>query len=97
MSPSCRSTILSEGLFDQIRVDHGKVFYLLLFVQELLAHLRNNQELDPHRQTTSKQVYELVKVFSKSYVTSKTWIMLFKKSYMRHVMLILVLPNQFQT
>ena len=29
--------LLEEGLFDQIRVDHGKEFYLLLFIQESLA------------------------------------------------------------
>ena len=32
-----------EGLFDQIRVDHGKKFYLSLFVQEQLAHLKYNE------------------------------------------------------
>ena len=45
-----------KGLFDQIRVDHGKEFYLSLFVQEQLAHLRYNPQRDPHRQTTSKKV-----------------------------------------
>ena len=45
-----------EGLFDQIRVDHGKEFYLSLFVQEQLAHLRYNPQRDPHLQTTSKKV-----------------------------------------
>ena len=45
-----------EGLFDQIRVDHGKEFYLSLFVQEQLAHLRYNPQRDSHRQTTSKKV-----------------------------------------
>jgi hypothetical protein len=57
VSITFRHIILEEGLFDQVRVDHGKEFYLLLFVQESLAHLRNNQQMDPHRQTTSKQVY----------------------------------------
>ena len=38
-------------MFDQIRTDHGKEF-----VQESLAHLRRNVNIDPHRQTQSKHV-----------------------------------------
>ena len=26
----CRETLLQHGLFDQVRVDHGKEFYLVL-------------------------------------------------------------------
>lgn len=49
--------ILTEfGLFDQVRVDHGKEWTLCLFVQETLAHLRNNTEKPPHRQTSSTMV-----------------------------------------
>ena len=43
-------------MFDQIRVDHGKEFYLTLYGQEKLAHLRTNPNRDPHRQTESKKV-----------------------------------------
>ncbi|KAK3724997.1 hypothetical protein QZH41_017473, partial [Actinostola sp. cb2023] len=50
-----RKVVTSEGLFDQIRVDHGKEFYLSLFIQEQLAPHRSNPALDPHRQTQSKQ------------------------------------------
>ncbi len=46
-----RETSLQHGLWDQIRVDHGKEFYLLLFMQEKLAHFRTNTN------TTSRQVY----------------------------------------
>ena len=53
---SYRFIATEEGLFDQIRIDHGKEFYLSLFVQEQLAHLRYNPQRDPHRQTTSKKV-----------------------------------------
>ena len=48
--------MLQYGVWDQVRVDHGKEWTLLLFVQELLAHLRTNTNRAPHLQTTSKQV-----------------------------------------
>lgn len=51
--------ILTYGLWDQIRVDHGKEFYLMLFIQEVLAHLRRNVSRAPHMQSTSRQVYIL--------------------------------------
>ena len=52
-----RHTVLQEGLFNQIRFDHGKEFYLTLYGQECLAHLRGNPRRDPHRQTESKKVW----------------------------------------
>ena len=36
-----REMTLSYGLWDQIRVDYGKEFYLMLYVQEILAQYRN--------------------------------------------------------
>lgn len=44
------------GLWDQIRVDQGKEWVLMLYVQETLAHLRRNTSRAPHLQSTSKQV-----------------------------------------
>ena len=49
--------LLSFGLWDQVRVDHGREFYLLLYVQEQLQHLRRNQGRAPHVQSVSKEVY----------------------------------------
>lgn len=51
-----RQMVLNYGLWDQVRTDHGREFYLVLAMQELLAHLRNDPSKDPHRQTTSKKV-----------------------------------------
>ena len=51
-----RNIILNEGLFNQVRVDHGKEFVLTLYMQEILAHHRTNPNRDPHRQTESKKV-----------------------------------------
>lgn len=41
-------------MWDQLRVDHGREWYLMLFVQEQLAHLRRNTNRAPHLQTSSK-------------------------------------------
>jgi len=52
-----RKALLEHGIFHQIRVDHGKEFYLVLGMQEQLQHLRNNNtEIIPYQQTQSKQV-----------------------------------------
>ena len=50
-----RPSVLTHGLPDQIRVDFGKEFYLILFQQENLMHLRNNLERPPYVQTPSTQ------------------------------------------
>lgn len=44
------------GIWDQVRVDHGKEFYLVLVVQDHLKDLRNNKRRHPYLQTQSKQV-----------------------------------------
>ena len=50
------SVLATYGLWDQIRVDHGKEWVLMLYVQELLADLRTNVHRAPHLQSSSKQV-----------------------------------------
>lgn len=51
-----REMTLQYGLWDQIRVDHGKEFYLMLYVQEVLSQFRTNVRRAPHMQSTSRQV-----------------------------------------
>ena len=51
----CREMTLTYGLWDQVRVDHGKEFHLMLYVQEVLAQFRTNTRA-PHLQSTSRQV-----------------------------------------
>ncbi len=47
-------------MWDQIRVDHGKEFYLSLFIQEMIEGYRNRRERQPYMQTQSTKVqYEL--------------------------------------
>ena len=48
--------MLQYGLWHQLRVDHGREFYLCLFVQ---SEMRNNygpSDIEPFRQTPSTQV-----------------------------------------
>ena len=54
--PFFRPILFQYGLWDQVRVDQGKEWTLMLFIQEKLAHLRCNVNRAPHLQTTSKQV-----------------------------------------
>lgn len=51
-----RPVVQRYGLWDQLRVDHGKEWTLMLFAQEQMAHLRGNCSRAPHLQTSSKQV-----------------------------------------
>ena len=51
-----RPSVLEYGMWDQIRVDHGNEFYLLLYVQEKMANYRTNTGRAPFIQTMSKEV-----------------------------------------
>ena len=51
-----RPILQQFGLWDQIRVDHGREFYLLLYVQEHLSYLSRNQMRAPHVQSMSREV-----------------------------------------
>ena len=55
----CRPVLLSDGLWDQIRVDCGREFALILFIQELLSSYRTNVLRAPYLQTRSTQVSEV--------------------------------------
>ena len=51
-----RKSVLEDGIFNQLRVDCGKVFYLSLVIQELFRELRNDHAISPYRQRQSKKV-----------------------------------------
>lgn len=51
-----RPAVLSYGLWDQVRVDCGREFYLMLFIQEMLAEHRHNLQRQPYLQTPSTRV-----------------------------------------
>ncbi|XP_067098565.1 uncharacterized protein [Osmerus mordax] len=48
-----RSAVMKYGMWDQVRVDHGKEFYLTLFMQEMLQEHRHDREAAPYCQTQS--------------------------------------------
>ena len=51
-----RRAILSYGLFDQLRVDNGREFYLSLAIQEQMSDMRQNQAIRCYQHTESKRV-----------------------------------------
>lgn len=51
-----REIVTTYRLWDRIRVDHGKKWYLMLCINETLSHLRANTSKAPHTQTSSKKV-----------------------------------------
>lgn len=50
-----RPILLKTGVFDQVRVDMGKEWVLILFIQELLSGFRENMDKPAHVKTTSKK------------------------------------------
>ena len=52
-----RPALMKYGLFDQIRMDHGREFVLCIFVQELLKGYRFSQSRLPWKQTSSTSNY----------------------------------------
>lgn len=56
MNSFCRPIIMEHGIWDQVRVDHGREWCLMLHVQEVLAKYRRDASKPPHRQTSSKLV-----------------------------------------
>nr|XP_046256591.1 uncharacterized protein LOC124065345 isoform X1 [Scatophagus argus] len=48
-----RSAVLEYGMWDQVRVDHGREFYLTLYMQEMLSNHRHNLQRQPYLQTQS--------------------------------------------
>ena len=70
------AAVSEYGLWDQVRVDHGKEFYLSLYMQERLRVGHGNDTI-PYIQTTSicNHIIEIILVEiakSKSYISSKT-------------------------
>ncbi|KAL2089397.1 hypothetical protein ACEWY4_014085 [Coilia grayii] len=51
-----RPAVLQYGMWDQVRVDHGREFYLTLYMQEMLSPYRFNLERKPYLQTQSTNV-----------------------------------------
>ncbi|KAL2076321.1 hypothetical protein ACEWY4_028073 [Coilia grayii] len=58
-----RSAVLKYGLWDQVRVDHGKEFHLTLFMQENLKALRHDQIRRPYLQTKSTENHRIERIW----------------------------------
>ena len=54
--------MLQDGIFNQLRIDCGKEFYLSLVIQELFRELRNDHTILPYRQIQSKKVSIFVSI-----------------------------------
>ena len=51
-----RKSVLEDGIFDKLKVDRAKKFYISLVIQELFIELRNDHVISPCRQTQTKKV-----------------------------------------
>ncbi|XP_051976211.1 uncharacterized protein LOC127638638 [Xyrauchen texanus] len=58
-----RTAVVNHGMWDQVRVDYGKEFYLSLFIQEILAPHRHNQDKPPYCQTTSTKNHKVERMW----------------------------------
>ncbi|XP_077377010.1 uncharacterized protein LOC144018573 [Festucalex cinctus] len=55
MSCVARTAVANNGMWDQLRVDHGREFYLTLYIQEKLSQHRHNTNRLPYVQTVSSR------------------------------------------
>ncbi|KAL2099557.1 hypothetical protein ACEWY4_003951 [Coilia grayii] len=51
------------GMWDQLRVDHGKEFYLCLYIQERLSEYRHNRQREPYLQTQSTRNHSVERLW----------------------------------
>lgn len=52
----CRTAVSKYGLWDQVRIDHGREFYLILYIQEQLRRLYGAWDVLPYVQSRSTEV-----------------------------------------
>lgn len=58
-----RHLLLTEGLWEQVRVDHGGEFALVISAQQSLAPLRNNLTRIPVLRSTSRQNHRVERLW----------------------------------
>ncbi|XP_073688666.1 uncharacterized protein [Garra rufa] len=58
-----RPAVLFNGMWDQVRVDFGKEFYLCLFMQEILSAYRYNTDREPYKQTPSTKNHRIERLW----------------------------------
>ena len=79
-------------MFDQIRVDCGKAFYLNLGMQEIYRNLRNDQTIAPYRQTQSKKVQDISNFWS-IYIHNRTKSLLFFNLHFQNLPVVRIWPE----
>ncbi|XP_057295144.1 uncharacterized protein LOC130623656 isoform X2 [Hydractinia symbiolongicarpus] len=55
VASAVKEVLTTYCMFDQVRVDHGREFFLMLGMQEYLANIRGDQLSLPYQQTESKR------------------------------------------
>ena len=58
-----RPLLLTEGIWEQVRVDHGQEFALIISVQQSLADLRQTRCHSPVLQSTSRQNHRVERLW----------------------------------
>jgi hypothetical protein len=58
-----RKIVIDVGLFDQVRVDHGREFYLCLYQQENVSNFRTNSNRPAYIQTMSRQNHRVERLW----------------------------------
>ncbi|XP_068747843.1 uncharacterized protein [Montipora capricornis] len=58
-----RSVVLTYGMWDQLRVDMGREFCLMLFIQDVLKEHRRNPSRLPYIQSTSKENHRAERIW----------------------------------
>uniref|UniRef100_A0A1X7UAS9 Uncharacterized protein n=1 Tax=Amphimedon queenslandica TaxID=400682 RepID=A0A1X7UAS9_AMPQE len=57
------SVINKYGLWDQVRVDCGREWYLMLFINLMFAHLRTSTTKQPHLRSSSKLNHTMERIW----------------------------------
>ncbi|KAL9965196.1 hypothetical protein ACROYT_G028964 [Oculina patagonica] len=58
-----RRAVQTYGMWDQLRVDHGREFCLMLAIQDSLSEKRRNTNRLPYLQTTSKRNHRIERIW----------------------------------
>uniref|UniRef100_A0A1X7VSG1 Integrase core domain-containing protein n=1 Tax=Amphimedon queenslandica TaxID=400682 RepID=A0A1X7VSG1_AMPQE len=58
-----RRLLFDYGMWDQLRVDKGREWFLILFIQEKLCNLRGNTSVPPYLQSSSQMNHAIKRIW----------------------------------